>query len=873
VTASLAPTRFPDSSRPLKSATAITLFLLAALGPVSRGNDESIARANDAFQTGLWDVAAGKYRSILEDENTRPDLQAGIAMRLAECLVRDGRPFDALELLNPGAIAADQPTAAFWRGQALAGSGRFADAVAEFNQHLSNTEATHRLEAALTCANLQLSLDDGSGALRTLAAFADSADAPEAARANLQRAGILLDAGYPEDARSFLPDEVLLSPDAVPLGRFIQARLLLTEGDAENASGIFAALLQDPVGQTTTTHHGAALGLADALFLTTGPDAASRSLLAFLSENQTTPLLEPAFSRLWEWLPEAPANTDATLTKTAEWIPVPPMQATGLVATRDGAAAAWPSGTTLPDLAAFSMFTRALGIHRIQTPAARHEARVLMAQLRAYFPGHFLTRRSFLAESRWLLEEGDTDAALHRLTLAADGSRSGATRAEAMFLEATLLANSGAMTEAADLFDQAAALLDADIAEVSRLNAALARLEGDSAPGETPELSARLRTILELERALAIDEPAASLAALGAFLRDHPEHPRAPEARLAAAERALRTYPPDVSFARAQLDSLGPIDDIEDANVRIALARLRIAQSRYGDANPDVAIEIARGILNEAPSTSAAIEAALALGRNLFDTGNFNDARIAFERLALEQAEQDDGDPALTQAAFLLAARAAALGATAQSREEALALFDQAIAVKNAPMDGVAMLEKARLMIDLNRLSPAIALLREYRKSMTPQDPLYLPAGLLLGEAIYANAAGDPRILEQALHTYNELLDNADPDSGSLFHRLQYLRGITLEKLPHPDAPELKREAEAIEAYFSVIQRAGDQPPAEWEWFERCGFAALSLLEKNQRWQAAIHLARRIASFNGPRAADAAEHADQLQLKHMIWED
>jgi hypothetical protein len=62
-------------------------------------------------------------------------------------------------------------------------------------------------------------------------------------------------------------------------------------------------------------------------------------------------------------------------------------------------------------------------------------------------------------------------------------------------------------------------------------------------------------------------------------------------------------------------------------------------------------------------------------------------------------------------------------------------------------------------------------------------------------------------------------------------------------------------------------------PPPEWEYFERCGFRALALLENARRWPVAITVAQKIASFKGPRAEEAATRASQLQLKHMIWED
>lgn len=871
---SLAHIQFLEIPFALKFVAVIISSMLIALAAPRVLGENTRAAADDAYQLGLWDVAARKYHSLLVAEDAIDDARPALAIRLVECLVRDGNGIEALALLQTGQPAAAHPDAAFWRGQVLAGIGRFAEAVGEFDAHLELEDVPHRLEAALTSANLKLSLDNASGALLTLAAFAEKADPQAAARANLHRAAILLDSGYPEDARSLLPADEIIAEQDIPLARYARARLLLDEGDAESATGIFAGLLENPTGQSIAIHHGAALGLADAIHATAGPEAASRSLLAFLTTQPDTPLLDAAFRRLIEWLPGNPLPGDPILAKLGEWIPQPVQPATGLIPSGESVAAVWPANAPMEDIAAFAMFTRGVGLHRIDTPAARHEARALMTRLRVVFPNHHLARRSLLAESRWMLREGHLAAALHRLALAADASRTGAARAEAIFLEAMARADEHDEETATALFEEASGLLEAGYAEAARFNAALLRIREAPDPARpTPALSASLRAALTLERALAKPDAASALTALESFLRDHPQHPRVAEARLASAERAIVISPPDLSLARAQIDTLESTDGIPNAEPRIALVRLRLADLEQGDHKAAEAIAIARSIIEEFPQSPAATEAALTLGRKLFQSGDYNDARIAFERLAITNAGQTDADPALTQAAYLLAARAAALGATTQSREEALGLFDNAIAVEGAHLAGAATLEKARLMIDLNRLQPAIDFLLAARATMGPDDPLHLPAGILLGEAIYAKGAGDTAALEQALAIYDDLLARAAEDNPEIYHRLQYLRGITLEKLPRRDAPQLMRNAEAIEAYYSVIWRAGEQPPAEWEWFERCAFAALALLEKAERWQAAINLARKIAAFNGPRSADAAEHASQLQLKHMIWED
>jgi hypothetical protein len=92
-----------------------------------------------------------------------------------------------------------------------------------------------------------------------------------------------------------------------------------------------------------------------------------------------------------------------------------------------------------------------------------------------------------------------------------------------------------------------------------------------------------------------------------------------------------------------------------------------------------------------------------------------------------------------------------------------------------------------------------------------------------------------------------------------------------LEQIPDAKDPSRKRDKLAFIAYYSVLETS--TAPAEWHYFELCGFRALALLEKADRWPAAIACAKKIASFHGPRAEEAASRASQLQLEHMIWED
>jgi tetratricopeptide (TPR) repeat protein len=286
---------------------------------------------------------------------------------------------------------------------------------------------------------------------------------------------------------------------------------------------------------------------------------------------------------------------------------------------------------------------------------------------------------------------------------------------------------------------------------------------------------------------------------------------------------------------------------------RLAMARLRLADLA-GDS--DSAIDLSRKIIDQFPDTPTADDAAFILGRNLFQAEAYNESRMALEQVAATTAL-----PARADVARLLAARSAALVPTTQSQQDALGIF-RIVIDGGGPLAPVAVMEMARLMIDMNLLDDAAVLLRDWFDTLDPSDPMRLPAGLLLGEAIYAKGTAAPDSPREALAVYDALFSNTEPHSA-LFNRLQYLRGRTLEQVPD--------ERAAFSAYYSVLEATGT--PDEWHYFELCGFRALTLLEKSGRWPAAIACARRIASFNGPRAAEAAERASQLQLSHMIWDD
>ncbi len=832
--------------------------------------DPAIRKGRDALAAGLWEVAASHFEGSLARKNLPAAEKAELAIRLAEAWIHGDRPAEAFALLSESFVAR-HPETAFWQGQALAAQKRFGDALNRFLPLVEDDETPHHAEAVFTTANLQLALDQAQDALATLSVIAGNPKHPESFRSRLRQVEILLALGRFKEAREILPGPESLAESDRALAQFLDASLLIEEQHHQEAADRFQSLLTQPSGQSQRFHHLAVVGLATALQAMGTPDAAANLLLDFIQNHPDSGQLASLFKALGDLLPESPAPADPILDRLSQWITAAELPATGIASSLDGdAAGAWAFDDSDPPsapLLAHALYLRAVGLMRSGTPVTQAEAKRLLTRLRLEFPRHPLVGDALFLLARQALAEGRHETAAYLLDALRETPALPRLKGEAAFVEARAAFDSGDVARAATLFESAAENLGTRDARAARLNAAIIRLAANSETAtiqqQNEETDPAISADLELERALAQPDAAKRRAALEDFLTREPVHPRVPEARLAAAEAALAGASPDLSFARAQLDTIAAMQPAPagPSAARLALVRLRI-EDLSGD--PPAAIAAAKTLIDGFPADDATPEAMFALGRNLFETRSYNDARLVLEKLAAS-----DTDPARAQVAWLLAARSAALVATTQSQQEALVLFDNAIAAKGQ-VSPLARLEKARLLIDMNRIPEAADFLGKWFRSLDAKDPLHLPAGILLGEALYAGSGSNPATLEEALAIYDRLLVHAETQPA-VFSRLQYLRGRTLEQIPDPKDPSGKRERQAFVAYYSVLETEGT--PAEWHYFELCGFRALALLEKARRWPAAVACARKIASFKGPRAEEAATRASQLQLKHMIWED
>jgi len=607
------PVHLLVSVRPMKLWPIFSLLLLIQQ-PDLRGQGVDAFRVTErkgdaALADGLWEVAEMHFRNCLADPSLAAEAKSQVAIRLAESLIRAGNAKEALELLAQS-FAAKNPESPFWKAQALAAQDRFTEALEIFRTLLAAPATPHRTEAGFTQASLQLALGQTDAALATLATLIPGSDAATIVKIQLYQVEILLDLKRPADARQAMPDQATIATADRPLAAFLEAQLLLNEGHPTDAESSFQELVNHPQGQSLARYHSAAIGLADAIQAQGDPEEATNSLLAFLQDHPDSPVLEAIFKRILQWLPEKPALTDATLESLAQWIPPAVLRdVLPLDITQPNIIAAWPTypaAGTLTDLSAFSLYTRAIGLHRIGTPESRAEARVLLNRLRVEYPEHFLANRALYQSARWFLDEGSIDQAFSILNTLRDTAKSPVLKGEAAFLEARIACLNGDPKKAIQLFDEAANALAAPEARLARLQSAIARLRSGDLNGTTliqqsgGTQDKALEADLQLERALATTPPIAARAAIEEFLTRFPDHPRAAEARLAAAEAALASPVPDLQFAREQLETLDAGPDI--AASRIALARLRIADLSKDSA---AAIAAAQAIVDTYPGAHA----------------------------------------------------------------------------------------------------------------------------------------------------------------------------------------------------------------------------------------------------------------------------
>lgn len=814
----------------------------------------------------LPDVAASRFKSALDDKNLSAADQTRLRLLWAESLIRANQPDEATKILDDPSLK-DQPSAVFWKAQALRAQGKFQDAIALFDIAINTKNFPYYSESVLTRSRLLSALGSHRDAIAGLNLLTSSTS-PLATRAKLDQTHLLLLTGKYPEARKALPSLKSLRGKELLEARLLDGKLLQAESQFTKAAALFTAILQEYQRDAETLPpviHPAVIGQARAMASLNRRADAADVILAFIQANPTSPDLADAFVLLHFLQTNVPVAEDPVQNliqqRLVDWSSSPVISHSLMIADHgDSAVSSFPSLLELdhPELHAQALYTRILALATTKEPEQRALLRQLVTQLNLLHPEHALASAAAIQLARNEFENQQSEKASNLLDSLLTQEQSNDHFVAANLLLANEFFQKQDYPRASSYFEKAAARLSATPRSSALFNAGISALmSNDDAAWDKllSQATPKLTVSLSLERALHTiqQSPEAAMPLLEKFIIEHPEHSRIGEARLAMAYCALKLQSPNISLAKAQLESINATVVAAD---RLLAAKILLAQAQQDQ--PTV-IALSRSFLEQYPESPAIAEMTLNLGMALYQNGDMSDARQVLQKL-------EKSHPAQAGPSLLVAARAAARTGTPQSLAEAIAIFDKIIAAKSQ-LSAFAVLEKARTLIDAKSptyLDQARADLQKLFREIEPESPLHTPTGLLLIEILYAQGGSDPAQYEASLLVQNVLLEKKQTSIVQT-HRINYYRGLTLEQLNKPD--------EALDVYYQVIESASKEAPGDWDYLERCGFNAIALLEKSERWESAIALAKKLSSYPTPRANEAAERAKNLGLEHMIMDE
>mgnify|MGYP001816114810 CR=1 FL=1 len=843
----------------------------------------SYQEGSKAMADHLPDMAIHKFRSVLQDTKLGTKARPYVTLALAEALVRSSstiqgasnQAIEALALLKDESLA-NLASTPIWKAEALASLGRYQDAESE----LSTVSTKHPLssEIQLARARILMALTRTPDALNILMEAAKSKTAAIRNAANLLAAEIHIDQSHYELALKTLENIDDQNPTDAKLKEYLSARLALAEGRALEATNRFQSLVTAPDRLSKRLFYASILGLSDALVINQQNDAAIATLEKFISEHPDAATLRAAFDRLTQLLPDNLADDHPSLVKLRSWSSEAPLPADILYISGDTAGAIRPYQPTTSehdDLVTLSLYHRALLLTRSENEKNNNLAMALLARLRSQHPAHTLPPTELylqlssasLLETAYLhLKQNQPDQAAFTLSVMEKVAFSPRLKNHANFLRGHLLAKESKLETSLTAFNSARESTSEDIANAASINTGIMALKATNMTAFEEVMDSiqdsKVRTSLILERALwkCSQLNPIGRSELESFIINHPQHPRENEARMALAAACVNISPADITLAKAQLEIISP--RLTDPANQLTITRILIHAEELAQNWPAAALAAEKFILTfkDAPQVPAIM---LKQGQAYYHNEDYNKARRIFQDIT----DNYPDSPSSPYASFY-AAMSARLGGTIQAREECIGLF-QAIIDSKHSLSSEARIQQSRVLIDLRKYAEAETCLKPLLESKNTPAFMHRGAGVLMADCLHRQGSSDPDKYQQAISIYNQLLQETTLPLAWK-NRLHFLRGQTYESM--------QQRSNAFASYYDVVVRGnvpaeGEQHKEEWLWFYRCGFKALSLLETDKRWEAAVNVARHIASFKGPRAEEAAKRAHSLAKKHMIWEN
>ncbi len=810
----------------------LSFLWLTAVPLRAQETNASADLAKQAAEEQMPQVSAAVLRTQIQQEQDEQKRSA-LTRRLVALLISGGRFDEALAVSTTVDVSKD-PTLAYWKAEALLGTGDAAGAEGIFSsllQQKSPVEGITTDQITLGLARALREEKKPEEALNLLNGVA--ATSPLAEEVALEKGIDLLALGRGEECLKLLQNFAPASDEGKAMALYLKALANWRLGKFDEAKNSFLAM--PPISPWCSS--ASTLGGALCFSASGKPQPGVDLLEKHLDQVDDDPLLGEQL-QLLNQLYATTATPSSTMLKK------------------------WADDTAHPTRARLALFYQAK--QELRLKHAEGGEAILDSLIRKY-PEDPLADQARVMLSASRLQRGLTQDALGW-----SADRPSATpeiRAKLAYLRGLAQAASGKEEEAKKSFELAASL-DPSLAQNALFNKTVLVATTDKG---SLDASAAARSIVELNEGVPSEEMEFQIAldlvrrgdpkgvVLMGEVADHAADPSIKSrARLAAAEWNMKSGKGDVAdqdFAKAVHENSGDPEREEYLNVFLK------DTGRKSDA-PGV-IAAARAFLQAHPDSRFNPEVRLKLAEALLASGDVQAARVEFEQLAYSGAGTEIGRRAL-----FLAAQSAARAMDPTSLDDSLMLLERV--VENGNNDQLvwqARLQQGALKnaqgLPLEAAAIYDKILSATNAPGAPDVELRAAAMMAKADTLHQLAAKDPAQEREALKIWEQLA--ADP-SMPLRWRNQALckNGMILEKLGDGDA--------ALASYYQAFKNPRTNEP-EQLWHDKAAFEAGQLLESRKQWNDAVALYSQLAAEGGPRADEAKARLSKLRLENFLWEN
>jgi tetratricopeptide (TPR) repeat protein len=808
---------------------------------------DGLVSAQRALADGLPAVAAVRAERQLATPKLAPPLRQAAAALAAESWVRAGEAERGIAVMDKH----DFPAESYWRARTLAMQGD-TDGAKAILETISGTDPLY-VQARMLLAYVFLAEGREVAARKELKELRDESDPQIARHARLMFNELEISAERSETVLSRLAREQGGKSGDV---QFLRAKASLEIGDAVKAEALLRDMLDLP-GLGERLHDAAVVMLAEALLKQGDAEAAREELVAFIESVQTlreTSFWGEAFDLLAKSHSQC-ADHDSVLVPVVGWI------TTSLSEQCRGYAmhlTAHLLSSTGRKQEALGLLEASLQLHPVHRKAG--ETMRLAMELH----GGFREDDRVLALAGLWRERfgGGGESVVDSIAGEIFFQRGDVKESLSQFMNAAGLA-AGLAEKRRALFNAAVVALHAGEEAVYRSVLSQIEAAGDvsAAPSKGPaaqDTAADLK--IEAALQLAAKRDAGAEAAITDFLTAHPDHPRVAEAEVALAELCLLDLPPRVKPAEIALDEAAKGKNLPAPMLeRIAYVRMWLKEAA-GDLK--AAAQAGESFLEAWPQSGISDQVRMKVAHSYFRLEDYPNARTQFETLASEQP-----DSPFAEAALFFAAKAAMAVISPEGRERAVEIW-QELAEREGSFAIAARMEHAHALRRDEQHSEALLLVENLlaEKSLENETRLQLTCEKL--ELLLLLGAKEPKHLDTAVSTAQAFLK---------IPGLPYLWAARGGWLLSQAYQQLGRTAEALEACYAVVDTSannglGPGNAAEYRWFYMAGFDAVTLLEQRKDWDGAAKLAEKLSKTAGDQADDAKKRANDIRLKHFLWD-